>query len=317
MPTQLATLGMQAAGSALGGIMGIGFGGLQNSQQYEQQKKLNRLNREMIDYQKMKELEMWKATNYQAQMEELKKAGLNPGLLYGMSGGGGTTTGSSGGGNSAATPQQGGIMGMQLGTQAALLAAQTENIKADTEKKKVETTKTAGIDTEQVKTGITEAQTRITTMLLNNEYLNRTLNDRIDLVNTEAGRAITELDRADLGKQLDRQTIVQKTEIIKAEAIGAILQNALISSQTNKNEQEIAESKQRIEQSKSQIGKWAEEIMQGWEGLDNQAKTIKLDGLMKRIQASQPQGIPAGSTIHFSPKVEEIKEAIDKIINLK
>ena len=36
---------------------------------------------------------MWKDTNYSAQMEELKKAGLNPGLLYGMSGGGATTIG--------------------------------------------------------------------------------------------------------------------------------------------------------------------------------------------------------------------------------
>ena len=36
---------------------------------------------------------MWKDTNYAAQVEEMKKAGLSVGLMYGKGGAGGATTG--------------------------------------------------------------------------------------------------------------------------------------------------------------------------------------------------------------------------------
>ena len=51
-----------------------------------------------------KQMEMWENTNYPAQVEQIKKAGLNPAMLYGQSGGGATVTGSGGasvGGGSA------------------------------------------------------------------------------------------------------------------------------------------------------------------------------------------------------------------------
>lgn len=60
--------------------------------QYGNQKKLNEHGHQL-------QYEMWKKTNYPAQMEMLKEAGLNPSLLYGQGGGGGTTTGSQGGGS--------------------------------------------------------------------------------------------------------------------------------------------------------------------------------------------------------------------------
>ena len=53
--------------------------------------------------------DMWKKTNYPAQMKMLKEAGLNAGLLYGQGGGGGTTTGGQGGGSAGSggsAPQQ-------------------------------------------------------------------------------------------------------------------------------------------------------------------------------------------------------------------
>lgn len=55
------------------------------------------LNRQGADLQ----YEMWQKTNYPAQIEMMKEAGLNPGLLYGKGGAGGTTTGSQGGGSQA------------------------------------------------------------------------------------------------------------------------------------------------------------------------------------------------------------------------
>jgi len=102
--------------------------------QLQNQQQLNKQGQEM-------QLDTWKKTNYSAQMQEMKQAGLNPALMYGMSGGGGATTGSQGGGSaqsgSAPTPQP---MDIGMMIQAALAAAeiklkeaQTENVKATTE----------------------------------------------------------------------------------------------------------------------------------------------------------------------------------------
>lgn len=93
-------------------------------------------------------LDMWKQTNYPAQVDMLKRAGLNPGLMYGMSGGGGATATPTGG-NAQNTASRG--MDIQGAAQLALLKAQTENIEADTAQKQATTTKTAGVDTDKTK----------------------------------------------------------------------------------------------------------------------------------------------------------------------
>lgn len=103
------------------------------------------LDKQKMDYGQKLQKEMWDATNYGAQVNHLKGAGLNSGLAYGMSGGGGVTAGSGGGSGSvggAQAPSGGGeMMGMQLlGAQRALIEAQTEKTKA-------ETAKTSGVDT--------------------------------------------------------------------------------------------------------------------------------------------------------------------------
>lgn len=149
-------------GNVLGGIGGIAGGlfglfgqgrrmrqqhqnqlGLMN-QQYANQRQLNQQGHDL-------QLEMWNKTNYPAQMAMLKEAGLNPALLYGMSGGGGTTTGSQGGGS--ASGGQAGILDIgsalasaKLGKELKLLEAQAENVEADTDKKDAET-ENIGADT--------------------------------------------------------------------------------------------------------------------------------------------------------------------------
>ena len=99
MPTFAAELGMQAASQAASGLIGTGMGllleGHNDRRQLRQQEKLQNLeikgSKELTDYNAAKQLEMWKATNYPAQVEQMKLAGLNPALAYGMGGGGGVT----------------------------------------------------------------------------------------------------------------------------------------------------------------------------------------------------------------------------------
>ena len=89
----------------------------------------------LADYNAAKQLEMWKATNYPAQVEQMKLAGLNPALAYGMGGGGGVTanvaTGKTSGGQA---PSGGGeiLAAQAMGLQLRMQEAQIKNIEADT-----------------------------------------------------------------------------------------------------------------------------------------------------------------------------------------
>lgn len=128
-----------AANGIVGGLIGQIFGGMNDRRQIRQQSKLQNMqeqgNMRMMEHQKKLDLQMWRDTNYDAQVGELEKAGLNPGLLYGMSGGGGVTTGNAGGSvNGAEAPVGGGeaMAGMGMAMQLGLMRAQKENIEAQT-----------------------------------------------------------------------------------------------------------------------------------------------------------------------------------------
>jgi hypothetical protein len=104
-------------------LMGMGFG-------YQQQ-----LNQQGHDLQ----MDMWNKTNYGAQMEHMKKAGLNPALMYGGAGQGGQTgsqTGGSAPGGHAAQESAMDVSNMILAmAQAEKLKAEKHNIDKDTELK--------------------------------------------------------------------------------------------------------------------------------------------------------------------------------------
>lgn len=124
-------------------LMGVQFANQQklNEQQLANQMQLNKQGQQI-------QMENWKNTSYPAQMKMMEAAGLNPGLMYGMSGGGGVTTGSQGGGSA-----QGGSAGgghapapqpMELGnaiqtamTQAQIKLAEAQAKKANAEAEQV------------------------------------------------------------------------------------------------------------------------------------------------------------------------------------
>lgn len=150
--------GAGAIGSIVNAGLGLALGGIQDRRQRRQEQKLQdmaiRGNKEMLDYSYGKQMQMWKDTNYSAQVAELEKAGLNPALLYGMSGGGGTTTGSGSASVSQGHAPVGGGEAMQMmgmGLQMKMTQAQTDLLHAQAEKAKVEAEKLAGVDSENVK----------------------------------------------------------------------------------------------------------------------------------------------------------------------
>lgn len=146
--TFIGGLAQGAANTAVGQGLGLLVNAFTGKAQERQQKRLTEqqieAQKRMGEIRNAQELDMWNKTNYGAQVEHMKNAGLNVGLMYGGAGGGGTT-GTGGatvtGGTADGASERAG-MGIQLASQLALQQAQVENIKADTEQKKATTAKT-------------------------------------------------------------------------------------------------------------------------------------------------------------------------------
>jgi len=131
---------MSGIGGAVLGMMGGMYGATNQHRrqkalmgtQYQHQRMLNQQGHEL-------QHEMWKKTNYPAQVRMMKEAGLNPALMYGSAGQGGST-GSQGGGSASGgqaspfNPMDVSNM-MKLKAETELLNAQKDNVDKDTELK--------------------------------------------------------------------------------------------------------------------------------------------------------------------------------------
>lgn len=143
---------LASAGYDIGmGLINNSMGQAMNAQNSKRQVKASK---ELSDYQYELEMKKWRETGYKAQVQQLKEAGLNPAMMYGMGGGGGQSSAvGSGGGVGAGEGSKGIAAGM--GMQLQLLKAQKENIEADTENKRAQAGYTSG-----PQTGKTEQETR-------------------------------------------------------------------------------------------------------------------------------------------------------------
>lgn len=123
--------GVGLAQTGINALINKGKARRQHTRQKElmdiQHKNQQQLNEQGFDLSKR----MWEETNYDAQMGQLDKAGLNPALIYGKGGAGGTTQAGSGGSAS------GGQAPMEIANpidlaNVALMGAQKEKIEAET-----------------------------------------------------------------------------------------------------------------------------------------------------------------------------------------
>lgn len=208
-----------AIGTAAGTGLGLLFGKSQDKRQLKQQQKLTdqqvKANKDLADYQNELALQMWKDTNYGAQVDEARKAGLSMSIFGNGGGQGGSTAasvGSAGGGVA-----DGAAAGQNAAQGMALLGAQLRNIEAQTEKTKVETKKIGGADTEN-----TIAQTEYTRGA-------QTKNTEQDTKVKEALESNVMWDNelkevaADIANKTKNFTVQQKEQ----EAIGAGVDNAV------------------------------------------------------------------------------------------
>lgn len=263
MGKALQDFGLQAGQAAIGGALGMAFGRMNDRRQFKQATKLGHLqlglDKLQTDYNFQKQLEMWKATNFSAQMAELKSAGLNPGLIYGMGGAGGATTNIEAGNVTGQHAPTGGgepIAMMQTMAQLGLLRAQRENIEADTANKKADipvkaatvpkiTAETASITQGIQNQKAQETLTRLETELkdLQKRLQTSTFHDQEQQVHWQMEKTYKELEILRNEKLLSDEQFKDKVSLLRNQAVGQHLDNLLTQAQTNHEKQLIENAK--------------------------------------------------------------------------
>lgn len=274
-------LGIGAAGQAASGLVDAGMGLLlekhNDKRQIKQQQKLTDMQiaaqKQMGIFNREQQMQMWNDTNYGPQMEHLKKAGLNPALMYGMGGGGGTTASATPGSVSTGQAPQGkaitadGGMGIQMGiitAQKQLMEAQARNLDANTAKTAgADTTKTV-TETESISQGIENAKIQQRILELEQELKaveleigKGTIEEKISQITSITSKLLSEVTMAEAENAIVQSTKEAKIKQIQAQAIGALLNNILTKAITEKTGQETQNVEAERKNIKNKISQWA------------------------------------------------------------
>ncbi len=257
-------------------------------------------NKKLTKYNKEQQLDLWQKTNYGAQMEEMKKAGVNPALIYGQGGAGGATSSVATGSNTGTAASSESRIPMEIGAVAAeqqaiqTSKAQEELIKAQTEKTQTETTKIGGVDTEEARTRITSINQGVSNMMatkqltvaqtyaktMENFITENTQEDVIKEIKWNAEKAYEAVRQARNITYISDETIEEKIGTIRAIEIGATLNNMA--------------TRAKINLTKEQTEAIGIEIAQDWAKLDNmnEANRIKeLDVMVKKALGEEANNI--------------------------
>lgn len=210
-------LGMDTAASAASfGIEQVG-NAINMKRQHKYQKKINKYNQELA-------FDLWERTGPKGMMEQLTKAGLNPGLMYGMSGAGAGTTATgagSGTGSQSANAQMQLGLGLQLQQQKAMI----ENTKADTQLKQAEAIKKAGVDTQEAQSRIENLKADVNNKAVSNSLMNLELK-----IKEATGMENAELANDQLRQGIEKIEADTKLAItegkIKEESANALIKQA-------------------------------------------------------------------------------------------
>lgn len=246
-------MSLDSLAGPIAGLVGQGLsmimGGSQDRRQIRQQGKLQDLQikgqKEMGDYNREKEYEMWKRTGLVGQVEQAKEAGMSVSHLYGGTGVSGATTGGAGGQVSGGTADGAGV-GQMNAIQQGMAIAQMENLKANTEKQKAEAENISGVDKELKTAQIGDITQGINNKIqaerltkLQADLAEATQGDNEERIMWEAKRAITEYEKAVNETFVAKQTQTEAINILKAEASYGLLRNDLAKAGINKTEAEI------------------------------------------------------------------------------
>lgn len=297
-------LGLQLADTAIGAGMGLLLEKHNDRRQLNMQQKLQNMQiagqQQMTEYNMQKQFEMWQKTNYPAQMQELKKAGLNPGLMYGMGGGGGTTANVSSGsvtGGQAHGTSGDAMAAAGMGLQLKLLQAQTDLTKAQADKttaeipnvektgKNIEASTssiTQGVSNQKAQEVLTKIQSEIAGIQL--QFDKDTLNLRETEVNYAVSKMNEEISILETQKLLDRNTRQNKEQLLRLELANKAADTWLKGAETANVNQD---TKNKVQQVKMMI----EQNMREWDKMVQTNRVISNEELkMWDVPGDLPTG---------------------------
>jgi hypothetical protein len=241
----------------------------QDTRQVNMQGKLNEINsktnKDLADYEQKLKLQMWKDTNYSAQLEQAGMAGLSKVAVLGGSGGGtqGASVNSGGVGSGASNSAQ----AMMANTQAELAKAQTANLNANTMKTTAETKKIGGIDTDKagsekdlIETTNIGKKLENSITALNLKIKNETIEEAKNSILADYQKSINDSVTSGIKLKIANATMQTEIDTIKGEYSKLLMETAAI-------KQGIEVDKAKIDDINSQIKNRLEQIKLGKEGL--------------------------------------------------
>lgn len=248
---------------------------ISNNQQRKQQERLNEQSRqeqEKLNASNQKlQMQTWKDTGMPAQAEQLRKAGMNPGLMYSQ-GGSQPQMGSPGGnisGGQASAPNL--MMNAQELANIELTKAQTDNVKADTAKK-------TGADTANVNANTANVIQQTNNAVIDGQIkqFQKTNEEVRANVNQASQEAQIKQIEAEAAKTIETATQQYLQNQITAEAKDNLIQQvALQNAETRVN---IAAKQAGTELTQAQTAETA-------------AKIQKIAAEVARMQAQTDQGL--------------------------
>lgn len=259
---------VSAGGNLLGqgmGLLDIGGNRLRNKQ-IEQQQKLTNMqidaNKQLAEFGMGISKEMFEATGYEAQREQMERAGLNPALMYGHAGAGGSTSsagaGVASGGQAsdeasmkmAQIQQQGMALQLsKLGSEIAINKAQAKKLDAEAENIAGIERDLKSITIESITQDIENKKVQREGMFLQNNFdemrnalQQGSFNDNLKLIEYEAKRAeanvkkiLEEIHGMDIDNRLKLQNFSELSEKIRLENEQLLADIFVKSSQGNLN----------------------------------------------------------------------------------
>jgi len=246
----------------IGPILGQLMAQANDARQMQQQQRLMEQqmygSMRLTDYNQKAALQMWKDTNYSAQMEEMKKAGLNPGLMYKQGGAGGHVAVTPGSVTGGQAPHGGGeqMMGVQLAMQMQQTQADVELKKAQANLANTEANKKGGVDTQ-------EQLTRIDLMKQQMQNL-ETEQER-----TMYQAAIEKVRAAVAEGTQTAQIVIGNVEMVEQQLRIKMQEAGLI-----KTGAETAAIQQGIKETVQRIEKMRQDVAQGWQALDYREQEV-------------------------------------------
>ena len=266
-------------GIGLGGAAAVGQTMFGNSQAQQNQQQQVKDQTELMELSSNLSYQNWLRTNYAAQIEQMKKAGLSVGMMYKNGGSGGTLGGASGGSASKAD-----TIPMDISnaiTQNRAIESQIKVNEAEAKKLEADANKTEGVDTELTKTLIESNN-------IANAFNTENFETALDKAKAELNNVNANTEKALAEGKLSRIDAITRQWENTEKVINTIASTNKMNAEVKQNWEKIKqgwkdlELKNRgldIEQQKANIQEFGAETQRNYPSLMNVTGNVINDGL--------------------------------------